>query len=288
MTEQKSKKSSSGFTLIEILIAVAILALAVSLVLPNFNFFQRQSSLDMTAQEIIGALRLAQNKTLASEGADSFGLYFETDKFTLFKGLTFYPTSPENDTHKLPPALRLSEVNLSGGGVIVFDRLTGATANSGSLKISLVDDSSKNKIIFIDSSGTVALSSSLPTDEERKKDSRHTEITYGQDAQNIAALTLYFPTADQTESVNYQTYLNDDKSVFSWEKTITVQGREQTIKIHTHSLALANAIFCVHRDRRYNSQALNIFLDGQNLVNYSSTGTTTRGTSLWAGEPATQ
>jgi len=285
MTKQSNQKTLTGFTLVELLVVIFILVLATGLVLPNFNFFQRQSSLDMAAQEIIGALRLAQNKALASEGASPFGLYFENDRYTLFKGTSFYSSSPDNSVYLLNSALRLSEISLGGVNSIVFDQLTGATSYPGSLKISLASDSTKNKTIFIDASGTVALSSSLPTDTERKKDSRHTEFTYSQDAQNSNILSLYFPAANQTQNINYQTYLNSDKTVFSWKGTVTVQGQEQVIEIHTHHLTLADAIFCVHRDRRYNTQALDISLDGQNLINYSNTGTTTRGTSLWAGEP---
>lgn len=281
-------KPLNGFTLIELLLVISVLALAVSLVLPNFNFFQRQSSLDMATQEVVSALRLAQNKALASEDASPFGLYFENNRYTLFKGTTFYPTSPDNSVQQLNSALSLSEINLGGSNIIIFDQLTGATANPGSLKISLVSDSTKNKTIFIDSSGIITLSSSLPTDEARKKDSRHTEFTYSQNTQNANTLSLYFPAAGQTEDINYQTYLNSDKSAFSWEETVTVQGQEQRLKIHTHTLTPTNTLFCVHRDRRYNSQALNISLDSQNLINYSATGTSTRGTSPWVSEPLNQ
>lgn len=288
VTERSNQKTLTGFTIIELLVAVGVLVLAAGLVLPNFNFFQRQSSLDMASQEIIGALRLAQNKALASEGNSPFGIYFEADRYTLFKGTTYYPTAPDNDTRILNSGLVLSEISLGGLNTIIFDQVTGATANSGSLKISLASDSAKNKTIYIDSSGTAALSSSLPTDEGRFKDSRHAEFTYSQNAQDANTLSLYFPASGQTENINYQTYLNNDKTAFSWEGTINVSGSDQIIKIHTHSLTLTSALFCVHRDRRYNSQALNISLDGQNLINYSATGTSTRGTSLWASEPIMQ
>ena len=277
-----------GFTMIELLVAVTILVLATSLVLPGFNFFQKQSSLDGAGQEIISALRLAQNQTLASEGASSFGVYFANDKFTVFKGASFYPSSPDNNVHILNPSLRISDINLGGGNFIVFDRLTGSTANYGSVKIEQVSDSAKNKTIFIDSSGVVSLFSSSPNDLDRKKDSRHVEFAYNQNAQNASTLSLYFPAANITQNINYQAYLNADKTQFSWEGAVNVLGSDQKIKIHTHRLSLADAFFCVHRDRRYNSQALNIYLDGQNLINYSSTDTTTQGTSVWVGEPQSQ
>jgi Tfp pilus assembly protein FimT len=281
-------RQSSGFTIIELLIATAILVLATGLVLPGFNFWQKQSSLDSTAQEIISALRLAQNQTLASEGSSSFGVYFETDRFTVFKGTSFYSGSPDNNQHLLNPSLAFSEVSLGGNNFVVFDRLTGNTANYGSLKIAQINDTNKNKVIFVDPSGTISLASASPDDLDRKKDSRHVEFSYSQDAQNATTLSLYFPSSGITENIDWQDYLSTDKTQFSWEDSVLAGGSEQQIMIHTHSLSSASANFCVHRDQRYNSQALVISLDGQNLINYSSTGIATKGSSLWAGEPQSQ
>lgn len=281
-------RQQSGFSLIELLIAVAVFVLAAGLILPGFNFFQRQSALDAATQEIISTLRLAQNQSLASENANSFGVWFEADKFILFKGPTFYPEATDNVSHPLSPSLRLSEISLNGNNFVVFDKLNGSAANYGSLKIEQADDSAKNKTIFIDAAGIISLATSLPVDSDRQTDSRHTEFTYSQNTQDAASLTLYFPLASQSENIAYQDYLNSAKTEFSWEGTITVQGNEQTIKIHTHNLSAANTQFCVHRDRRYNSQALVLLLDNQNLISYSATGTTTRGTSIWAGEPQNQ
>lgn len=279
---------TSGFTLIELLVAVTILVLATSLVLPNFNFWQRQSALDATTQEIISALRLAQNQTTASEGASPFGIYFEMDKFTVFKGATFYPTSPDNNEHRLNPTLKISEINLGGGNAVLFERLTGNAANYGSVKIEQTSDSAKNKTVFIDYSGLISSVSSLPLDTDRKKDSRHVEVVYSQNAQDATTLSLYFPEAGLTQNINWQTYLNADKTQFDWTGTVAVSGSDQKIRIHTHRLTPADALFCIDRDRRYNTRSLSINLDGQNLINYSATGTTTKGTSLWAGEPQSQ
>lgn len=278
----------SGFTLIEFLVTITILVLATGLVLPSFNFFRKQSSLDGAAQEITSALRLAQNQTTASENSSSFGIYFETNKFTVFKGGTFSPSSPDNKVHLLSPSLTISEIDLGGTNFVVFDRLTGDTANYGSVKIEQVNDNTKNKTVFIDASGIVSLSYSPPDGSERNQDSRHVELLYNQNTQNASILKLSFTAAGVTQDIDYQFNLNDDKTQFFWEGTVDVSGSEQKIKIHTHELTLSSAIFCIHRDRRYNSQDLSIYLDGQNLINYSSTGTTTPGTSIWAEEPQNQ
>ena len=279
---------NSGFSLIELLVVMAIFTLVAGIIMPNFNFFQRQSALDATGQEIISALKLAQNKTLASENRTSFGVYFTDNGYTIFEGAAYYPSSPNNDVRVINPSLKISEINPGGGNAVVFDRLTGNTANYGTIKIEQTSDAAKNKTIFIDSSGLISLSASSPTDLNRQTDSRHVELAYSQNTQNAAVLSLFFPSTGATQNIDYQAYLNADKTQFYWSGTVNVGGADQKIKIHTHSLTSSNALWCVHRDRRYNSQALNINLDGQNLVQYSSTGTTTKGASIWAGEPQSQ
>jgi prepilin-type N-terminal cleavage/methylation domain-containing protein len=278
---------NGGFTLIELIIVVGIFLLLVALVVPALVFFKRQSLLDSTAQEIFNTLRLAQNKTLSSEGASSFGVYFETNKFTLFKGAVYSAGAPDNEIHNLDTTLRISEINL-GGSQVVFDRLSGTTANSGFLKIESVQDSTKNKYVYIENSGTVSLSSVSASDASRFKDSRHIHVLYSQNTQSAANLVLYFSNDNFTQNINYQNGLNADKTQFFWEGTVTVGGVDQKLKIHTHSLTASATQFCFHRDRRFNSKALNISLDGQNLINYTATGTTTKGISLWASDPQIQ
>ncbi|MDD2753236.1 MAG: type II secretion system protein [Candidatus Portnoybacteria bacterium] len=274
-----------GFTLIELVVVIAIAVLLLGIVLPNFNFFQRQSALESAAQEAIGVLRLAQNKTLSSEGASSFGVYFESNKFTLFKGTTFYPSSPDNIVYNINSSLKISDVNLGGGNFLVFSRLSGETADYGSIKIEEANNSARNKIIFVDSSGNVSLGSSPPSDLSRKSDSRHTEFSFSQNTANATTLKLYWPGNDVTKNIDYQSYLNSDKTAFSWAETVSIGGSDQDLEIHTHSLTSSNTVFCVLRDHQDKYPGLNIYLDNQNLLNYSYTGTTTKGTSVWAENP---
>ena len=76
--------------------------------------------------------------------------------------------------------------------------------------------------------------------------------------------------------------------MFDWSGSILVNGSNQVLRVHTHSLTSTSTAFSVTRDRRYNNAALNISLDGQNLINYAADGTTTQGTSLWVSAPVWQ
>jgi len=282
-------EAKKGFSLIEILVVIGILSILVGFVLVIMNSFQKERVLDATAEEIINSLRLAQSKTLASEGASPYGIYFENDRFTLFKGAFFDSASPDNLVHQLPTTLLISQINLTDGtSSVAFERLTGYAEAEGTIKIEMASDASQNKIIYIDSSGTVSLASGIVDDSVRIKDSRHVHVLYSQNTKSAATLTLFFPNDGYSESIDYQTFLNAGKTEFSWEGTITVGWVDQKLKIHTHELSDSETIFCIHRDRRYNSKALDIYLDGQNLINYTAVGVMSQGTSFWAGAPDLQ
>jgi len=278
-----------GFSLIEFTIVLGILGILVVFVLIVMNSFQRERVLSASAEEIINSLRLAQSKTLASEQASSYGVYFENDKYSLFKGNFFDPASADNEIHRLHSSLIISEINLTDStSSVAFERLTGYALADGTIKIEMVSDASKNKIIYIDSSGMASLSSISVDDLERLKDSRHVHVLYSQNTKSAAALTLFFPEISYTETIDYQAYLNTDKTEFSWKDTIPLGGIDQKLKIHSHELSDTQTLFCIHRDRRYNTKAVNISLDGQNLINYNADGETFQGSSFWAGPPDPQ
>lgn len=282
------RKLQRGFSLIEILIVIAIIAVIATIAVVSLKSFQKSRNLDLAGEEIINTLRLAQSKTLASEGAQSFGVYFSNPQFILYEAGTGQ-IPPSGETHSLSLGIIISQVNLSGGNQAVeFERLTGLASSTGSIKIELSDDSSKNKFIYIDSSGTISLSSTNPSDTDRLKDSRHVHVLFSQNTKNAASLVLNFPDDSYNETIDFQDYLNADKTSFDWEGVVSVNSVNQRIKIHSHELNDSATMFSINRDRRFNSKALNIFLDGENLINYTASGTTTPGSSVWAGAPEWQ
>ena len=285
-----------GFTLIEILVIIAITIILIGLAIPSYRFFQKESDLINNTEEIINTLRLAQNKTLASEGASQYGIYFDqatsTHQYTLFKKIN---GSSSEEVHKLPESIEISEINFNGGGSeVIFDRISGTTSQYGSLTIRLKDDPTKTKTIYVENSGQVGLTSpSSPSDTERIKDSRHVHFTYNQDATTAITLHLIFSdySADNYD-IFFQNYLNPAQTEFYWEGIISVgpsgNKTEQKLKIHTHSLDITSALFCIHRDLRYNDKALEINLDEQNLIKYNADGQSTQVTSIHVTEPQWQ
>lgn len=301
-----TKMKRRGFTLVEILVIIAITVILIGLAIPSYRFFQKESDLTNNTEEIINTLRLAQNKTLASEGASQYGVYFDQttspNQYTLFKGADYaLRDSSFDEIHNLPKSVEISEVNLNGGGSeIIFDRISGTTSQFGYLSIRLVDDPTKIRTIYVVNSGKVDLTSpSIPSDTARNKDSRHVHFDYNQNTQTAVTLHLVFPDyPGDNYNISFQDYLNADKTEFSWEGIISVgpdgSKTEQRLKIHTHSLTFMATQFCIHRplslNQSYNDKAMNIYLDDQELIRYAADtkGTTNKGSSIWAEESELQ
>ncbi|HEY4524714.1 MAG TPA: prepilin-type N-terminal cleavage/methylation domain-containing protein [Candidatus Paceibacterota bacterium] len=145
----KCKVIKEGFTLIEFLIAVAIITLLVGVILWPYANFRDEKLLDGAAEEMISLLNEARIRTLSSDGGLAYGVFFESDKMTLL---------PDNREVWLSKRLSISDINLTGGGATVtFKRLTGATDQGGTVTISLVSDPNRQRIITINAAGGIGL-----------------------------------------------------------------------------------------------------------------------------------
>jgi len=60
-------RKKQGFTIIELIIAIAIVALITGIVLANYRVGQRQQTIRAEAQKLVSALRNAQNMALAGK-----------------------------------------------------------------------------------------------------------------------------------------------------------------------------------------------------------------------------
>ena len=147
-----------GFTLAEIIIAVAILVLLATLVIGNLGPFRDRTNLNSAAEDGVSLLNEARSRTLSSQGGSQYSVRFETNKMILFTGATYNAGAPDNNESPLPAAIEISSISLNGGGVAVtFNRLTGATANYGTITFRLIHDTSQTRVVTINSAGNISL-----------------------------------------------------------------------------------------------------------------------------------
>jgi len=156
MRNKKTRSMSfftTGFTYIEIVIAIGILALLGAIGLSSFSTWQRGHALDATYRQAISFLEEARNKTLSSENSASYGVRFETDKITLFQS-PFVEGASDNKEIILNNYVSISNIVLTGSASdVIFDKLSGETANYGSVVISEKNNPLNSKTITIQQNG---------------------------------------------------------------------------------------------------------------------------------------
>lgn len=277
-----------GFVFIELLVVIGIFMLLAGMGLASFRFFQNKMGLDETADQLVNILRLAQNRTLASEGQTSYGVHFAADTFTLFAGLSYNPASSSNQQYSLAKGLEIFNISLAGGGSdVIFNRLTGRTNQSGQASLRIAADPTQSRSIYISSAGQIGLvAQSLPSDT-RQEDSRHTHFNYGRAIDiNTERIILTFdnsPNPSVVQEIIIKDNLDVNGQVY-WEGTVLVGGQNQQIVIRTHQINSPATVFSITRDRRFNGKALSVSLSGEpghDLINYTAVGAVSAGSSAW-------
>lgn len=124
-----------GFTLIEVLLTVTLLAILLTLFVPVSLQFQGNALLTSETALLAGDLRRAQASAVAGVNDGGSGVHIEptpTDQWVLFRGGAYTPGAPENDVHVAPSAVDITAVTLAGGGQdVLFAERRGTTGNSG-------------------------------------------------------------------------------------------------------------------------------------------------------------
>lgn len=274
------KKNRSGFTLIELIIVISILAVLSTIVVVDFVSYKKNSDLDNSTQEFAGILRLAQSKTLSSENYKQYGVYINTavvpNQYTLFTGYSYaLRTTSLDQIYFLQPSMEFYGISLGGGNEIVFDRLTGASDESGSVSIRVKADTSKNKTVYVSSSGAVGFIAPPINflDADRVVDTRHEQFLYTRPINTVdESIVLTF---DNSESKPIKISDNITNGQILWSGTSPIDGSDQVLEINTHQLNSPYTLFSIRRDRRYNNKSLKVSLTGDTtgyLIQYFSDG----------------
>ena len=148
---------SRGFSAIEFLIALAVLAILATIIFTSMSSFRNSKALQMVSEDMLSILDEARGNTLSAKDGYAYGVHFETSRIVLFRGTTYSNSDSNNNITDVDGAVEISNISLAEGAQdALFQRLTGKTNQSGTITIRLKSDTSKTKAIIIENSGVAS------------------------------------------------------------------------------------------------------------------------------------
>lgn len=151
----KNNFYTKGLSLLEAIIVLAILALMLAVVMPQFGKSRETQVLNTAVGDILSAVSQARAQTLASVDSSSYGVRFEADEVIIFKGTNFSANDPDNQNINIVSPAGITNVTLAGvsgtSGDFYFSRLSGVPSKSGTITIASPNFS---KIITITATGS--------------------------------------------------------------------------------------------------------------------------------------
>lgn len=141
---------TAGFTLLEMVLVIAIIGILSGITLPSYNKFQNSNNLELATMELVQALRRAQLLSLASSRDSNWGVRLSSGQITIFKGNSYLTRDVKYDEQNSI----VSIIGISGLQEIVFNKFSGTPQSTGTINFSI--NANTNKTITINSRGVIS------------------------------------------------------------------------------------------------------------------------------------
>jgi prepilin-type N-terminal cleavage/methylation domain-containing protein len=144
------KKNNKGFTLVEMILAMAMLLVLFGIASPFYQKYQSKNDLDLAVISVAQNLRRAQTLAQAVDANTSWGLYLQGGSMTVFRGVSYVARNSSFDEKIIIPDVIIP----SGLSEIVFTKFTGLPLSTGTI---ILTNTSINEVknITINSQGMV-------------------------------------------------------------------------------------------------------------------------------------
>ncbi|MBI2475795.1 MAG: prepilin-type N-terminal cleavage/methylation domain-containing protein [Candidatus Taylorbacteria bacterium] len=143
-----------GFTLLEMLVVLALAGIVTLVVTGVFSKAAGREALDKETAVVLSLLDQARSQTLSAKNSSVYGVHFEAAKAVLFAGPVYSSSDASNVIEPMNPLVQISAITLAGGGSeVLFKALTGETAQSGTVVLSLAASPTQSKSITIFATG---------------------------------------------------------------------------------------------------------------------------------------
>ncbi len=138
------RKSFSGFTLMELLLSIAVMTMLAGIAGTSYINSYRQAVLKNTVEELVFEVRFAQQKAISQEQANAWGIRFDnTDISRPFADVFVATYTSANIVHHYPLPPAISFLQPAAGTVqdINFAKLTGVPGASSTISLGLRNSS---------------------------------------------------------------------------------------------------------------------------------------------------
>ncbi|EKD46877.1 MAG: hypothetical protein ACD_67C00030G0002 [uncultured bacterium] len=144
-----NKRTKKGFTLIEVMLVLALIVIISGISAPVYQSFQLKNNLDVGVNATVQTLRRAQLLSQSGEGDSNWGVHIESGGATLFKGADYATRETSFDE-----IFEISEdIVVAGMQNIVYSKLSGEPQTSGN--IVLTTSTNETETININSKGMI-------------------------------------------------------------------------------------------------------------------------------------
>jgi len=141
-----------GFTLLEVLLSIAIISGMAAFSIPVYQSFQVKNDLDLAVSKTIQTLGRAQMLSQGVDGDVTWGIKIQTGSITLFKGISFNTRDVSFDEISvISQSITLAPLSLNE---IIFNKLSGEPQSQGT--ITLTSTNNETKTITINAKGFVS------------------------------------------------------------------------------------------------------------------------------------
>lgn len=155
-------KANNGFTILELIISITIISIIGVMAGVELINYQRLTSAETAARDIMSELRFAQSRAITGEDGDlngqgdAWGVRFANstnDTYQVFYGPS-YAAGTTTATIYLPSSVKFTNPTEGNNRDIIFTKLTG-TATSSAVAIQTIDGSQTKTITIATSTISV-------------------------------------------------------------------------------------------------------------------------------------
>lgn len=150
MFNHYKNNNTKGFTLIELVIVLAIITTLVSIIVSSFHTVGGSEALDTAVMSTISILNEARSQAISSKDASNYGVRILNNKLVSFKNS--YGTL--NKEVNISNLVTLS-TSTGIGDDFIFKNVSGSTNASGTITITVLSNPAKYSSIKIYSTGVI-------------------------------------------------------------------------------------------------------------------------------------